>query len=65
MVNLSRTDLRQNCRKVLLVAGTLASFTPTSKDDQAVALLQSLIDDDDKFCQLCDLLGLPIEEEDK
>lgn len=36
----------------------MAQFTPTPKDDQAVALVSKLVNDDELFAQVKDLLDL-------
>lgn len=56
---MTRSDLRKTMTKILAVAAMIASFTPTPRDDQAVALLQGVIGDDDKWDEFCDVLGLP------
>jgi hypothetical protein len=57
----TRDQFRDNARKFLLMAQMLASFTPTNRDDQAVALLMGVVSDDAKFQQLCDVIGLPAD----
>lgn len=56
---MNRATFRETLRKIVTIATVAASWTPTNKDDQAVALVASLVEDDDKFNAFCDILGLP------
>ena len=55
----SRADFKKNLQKVATLASIVASWTPTPKDDEFVALLGSLIEDEEKFSQICNILGIP------
>ncbi len=59
LTTMNRADFRESARKVLMTAQLIASFTPTNKDDQFVALLAGAVMSDDQFSRLCDLLGIP------
>jgi hypothetical protein len=57
-LTMTRSDFRSYCRKALSGAAFLASWTQTPKDDAAVTLLSSVIENDEQFNKLADLLGL-------
>lgn len=57
--SLSRADFREYLRKADAGGMFLASWTPTKKDDIAIELFSSIVENDDQFGKLCDLLGLP------
>lgn len=57
-MTLSKDEFKTKALAMLSVAGLLASFTPTPKDDAAVALLTHLFTDTEHFDQLCVLLGI-------
>lgn len=56
---IDRDSLRKTATKFLLIGRTLASITATEKDDLFIELLAGLFEDDLKYQQLCDLLGIP------
>lgn len=56
-LNLTRKELRDYSGKVLMLAGMVAGFTPTQKDDQVVALISHLFVD--HFDEMCDIAGIP------
>jgi hypothetical protein len=58
---MTRSDFKKTAVKVLVMGRALASLTPTDKDDMAVELFAGLIEDPDKFAQVCDLIGLPLD----
>jgi len=55
---MTKADFKKNGLKAIALAELVASFTPTPKDDQAVALIGSLFKEDDKFDQVCELLNI-------
>jgi hypothetical protein len=57
--NLSRQDIRARLDRVLGIAALAVKFTPTKLDDAGVALLQSVVDNDEQWTALMDLLGVP------
>lgn len=58
MFKISKADFRKNANKMVMMAGVLAGFTPTEKDDAFVALMSALINDPEQFDALCNLLGI-------
>lgn len=55
---LSKNDLQASSVAILSLAGTLAKFTKTTRDDDTVALLLSIVLDPEKFAQLCKIAGI-------
>ena len=58
-LGITRAELKQYAQRVVSIAGFVVAFTPTNKDNQVVALLDALINDDADFAKICDLLGIP------
>ncbi len=57
-MNMTKADFKKTALKVIVLAEVAASFTPTNKDDQVVELVGSLFKDDEKFDEVCELLGI-------
>ena len=58
MQKLTRAELQQYMTMGLGFAAMFARWSPTPKDDAAIALLLSLVNNPDTFAKLCDLLGI-------
>jgi hypothetical protein len=58
MSKVSKTDLQTGAVAALTLASALAKFTKTSRDDDAVSLLLSIVLDPEKFEQLCKIAGI-------
>lgn len=56
---------KKDLRKYLMTAGSIlaifAGMTSTKKDDAGAALFNGIVLDDDKFDQLCEMLGIEDE----
>ncbi len=57
-ITMTKTEFKANSQKIVLVAQTIASFTPTQKDDQVVSIFNNLVNNAEMFDQLCELLGI-------
>jgi hypothetical protein len=55
---ISKADLQSSSVAVLALASTFAKFTKTTRDDEAVALMLSIVLDPAKFDQLCKIAGI-------
>lgn len=58
MPKFTKAEFRKNAQKVVMMASIAAGFTPTPKDDAFVEILSNLINDDEQYGKLCDLLGI-------
>ncbi len=54
----TKADLKQKMQTAIDLARIAAKWTPTKKDDQTVALLDDLLNDEDKFNKFCEILGV-------
>lgn len=57
-MKLTKTEFKVFLTKVHMLASIAASFTPTPKDDAAVALIAEIINNQTQFDALCQLLGI-------
>ena len=55
---ISKSDLQSSSVAILALASTFAKFTKTTRDDEAVALMLSIVLDPAKFDQLCKIAGI-------
>ncbi|MGL4553979.1 MAG: hypothetical protein ACRC33_22695 [Gemmataceae bacterium] len=58
-LNIDRATLRRHLHQAVNLADMLARFTPTLKDDQAVAVLRHIAECDEMFTAVCNLAGIP------
>lgn len=55
---MTKSDFKKTAGKVIALARVAVSFTSSAKDDDVVELMSHLIEDEDHFVVLADLLGL-------